>query len=104
MLYRHAHSKSGRKPGSKRQKKADARFERGIMLGKSNESDEFLIGTDESGIMTARTVRRLEQTKQLDRGLMHRFIGVPWDLTMGRRIHGGTTPRICAWSPRSTTT
>eukprot|EP00972_Heterocapsa_arctica_P005696 841196-Heterocapsa_arctica.AAC.2 len=77
VLFRHAHSKSGKKPGGERQQKADARFDRGIFLGRSIETDEFIIGTKEYGTLTARTVKRLEPSKQLDKELMLSMIGVP---------------------------
>ena len=86
VLFRHARSKSGRKPLGKRQQKADARFDRGIFLGKSEETDGYIIGAKEYGVLTARTAKRLEPSKQHDREMMARIIGVPWDKSMGKSV------------------
>ena len=83
ILFRHAWSKSGRKKASKKQMKGDARWDFGIFLGKDTESDEWLVGTRDLGVVTARTVRRVADTSVHDRELMLKFTGVPWNRSLG---------------------
>ena len=64
--------------------KADARFDRGIFLGKNVETDEHIIGAEDYGVVTARTVKRMEPSKQHDKGLLLRMCGVPWDKNLGK--------------------
>ena len=85
ILYRHSFSKSGRKPGNLRQMKADLRFDRGIFLGKTHESDEYIVGTADYGVLFVRAIKRLEPSRAADKTLMTTFAGVPWDKRMGRK-------------------
>ena len=56
-------SPSGRIRDGIRQGRADARFVRGIWLGKTTESDEHLFATD-TGVYTTRTVKRVTDTEE----------------------------------------
>ena len=94
VLYKVPFSQSRHRPGGK-QHKADARFLRGLFLGKSNENDEYYVATPDNGVLTARTVRRLEEARQCDRVLMKTVYGVPWSHKMGRPVRkepGATLP------------
>ena len=62
-LFRVAVSPSGRTRGGIREGRAEARFVRGIWLGKTTESDDHLFATD-SGVYTTRTVKRVPDTEQ----------------------------------------
>ena len=62
-LFRLAVSPSGRVRSEIRQGRADARFIRGIWLGKTTESDEHLLATD-TGVYISRTVKRVPDTEQ----------------------------------------
>ena len=58
-------------------RKADALSVRGIWLGHTDDSDEHIIMTPE-GVITARTIVRLEPDKRADRDLLMNCKGVPW--------------------------
>ena len=57
--------------------KADAKMVKGIYVGKHEESNEYLLLT-ENGLQRARTIRRMEPSKRADRELLSRVKGVPW--------------------------
>lgn len=99
VLWRQSFSKTGRKRGGKKAQKADVRFEFGIWLGKTFDSDEHLIGTKD-GVFSARTVRRLEASRRADRELLTAMKGLPWNREEGRPI--GRPPRVltAAAAPR----
>ena len=59
VLFRMPSSVIGRS-ASKRQLKGDFAWEKGMFLGKTLSSDEFLIGTKQ-GVHTCRTVKRLTE-------------------------------------------
>ena len=91
-VYRHAFSKAGRKPGA-HIKKADLRFDIGIFVGKSFESDEAVIMTSENGTVYARTVRRLEESRKHQLEVLLRVTGVPWHMKKGgksRQVQAST--------------
>ena len=58
-------SPSGKIRDGIRQGRADARFVRGVCLGKTTESDEHLFA-NEMGVYTTRTVKRVPDTEQKD--------------------------------------
>lgn len=84
LLFKVPHSSSGRKTGG-RQLKGDPVWERGVFLGKVNETDEFLVG-NAKGVHSARTVRRLEERMRWDPEAIMAVRGVPWnrETTIGR--------------------
>ena len=59
--------------------------QKGIFLGKMNETDEFLIGTPR-GVHSARSIRRLEMRLTWSSDLVKDLRGVPWnrETTIGR--------------------
>ena len=77
-LFRLAVSPSGRARNEIRQGRVDARFVRGIWLGKTADPDEHLFATD-TGVYTMRRVKRVPQTKQRRDELVKSFQGTPWD-------------------------
>ena len=58
VLFMEPRPKHRRLKGGRRHQKMDAAMEPGIWLGRSEESDEHLLGTPR-GVMRARTIRRL---------------------------------------------
>ena len=62
-LFRVAVSLSGKIRDGIRQGRADARFVRGVWLGKTTKSDEHLFAK-EMGVHTTRTVKRVPGTEQ----------------------------------------
>eukprot|EP00435_Cladocopium_sp_Y103_P069541 s1590_g33.t1 len=68
-----------------RQLKGDSSWERGVFLGKVNESDEFLVG-NAKGVHSVRTVRRLEEKLRWNTKAITTMRGVPWnrETTIGR--------------------
>ena len=62
-LYRVTVSPSGKSRDGVRQGCADARFVRGIWVGKTTESDEHLFATD-TGVYTTRTVKRVPDSER----------------------------------------
>ena len=75
-LFKMPASASGRS-ASKRQLKGDFSWEKGMFLGKTLSSDEFLIGTKQ-GIHTCRTVKRLVAEMRNPKEWINEVIGVPW--------------------------
>ena len=82
-LFRVAVSPSGKIRGRVRQGRADARFVRGIWLGKTTESDEHLFA-NELGVYTTRTVKRVPDSEQKRADLVRSLQGTPWDRLAGR--------------------
>ena len=74
--------KHRRLKGGRRAQKMDAAMEPGIWLGRTEESDEHLVGTPR-GVLRARTVRRMIPDSRWDAELFFEFRGLPWDLTAG---------------------
>ena len=74
--------KHRRLKGGRRHQKMDAAMEPGIWLGRSEESDEHLLGTPR-GVMRARTIRRLVPENRWDAQAFLEFRGVPWDVNSG---------------------
>eukprot|EP00959_Pyramimonas_sp_CCMP1952_P150625 3152329-Pyramimonas_sp.AAC.1 len=64
-MFKHPMSSSGHVTGGRRNRKSKSMWEKGIFLGKTYESDEFLMGTS-SGVHLVRTVRRLPEEDQSD--------------------------------------
>eukprot|EP00972_Heterocapsa_arctica_P044432 6559563-Heterocapsa_arctica.AAC.1 len=56
------------------------------------------MGTKEYGTLTARTVKRMEPSKQLDKERMLSMIGVPWDKRMGKSVRR-LVPEGLPWQP-----
>ena len=77
-MFRTPISKTGAVQGRKRQLKGDSLWRKGIFLGKSTGTNEFLFGT-EDGVYTARSVRRLPPAGRSSKELMDKFVGLPWD-------------------------
>ncbi|CAK0896486.1 unnamed protein product, partial [Prorocentrum cordatum] len=77
-LFKLSVTATGKLRGGVRQGRVDARFERGIWLGKTIESDEHLFGTSE-GVFTARTVKRVPVLEQNRADLIKAIKGTPWD-------------------------
>ena len=78
VLFKMPASASGRKTQGGRQLKGDFSWEKGVFLGKTNESDEFLLGT-RRGVHTARTVKRLREELRISEELVAEMKGVPWN-------------------------
>ena len=83
-LFRMAVPPCGRVRSEIRQDRADARFVRGMWLGKTAESDEHLFATD-SGVYTTRTVTRVPDTEPRRADLVNSLQGTLWDRLAGRR-------------------
>eukprot|EP00971_Amphidinium_carterae_P345847 6487010-Amphidinium_carterae.1 len=75
-LFRYAFPKSGKVKHLKIGK-ADLRFRKGLFVGKSYESDEFLFLT-EAGCFASRTLKRLPKEAQTDVTLAGCVLGLPW--------------------------
>ena len=82
-LFPLAVSPCGKVRSEVRQGRADARFVRGICLGKTLDSDEHLFGTDES-VFTTRTVQRVPDSEQRRGDLVKHCQGTPWDRLASR--------------------
>ena len=86
ILHRVPHSAAGRRDAHREKMKADYKFEKGISLEKGHKSNEFMIGTEE-GVVTARTVRRMEVSLQANRELLGAMAGVTWNRRLKQRCH-----------------
>ncbi|CAK0836500.1 unnamed protein product, partial [Prorocentrum cordatum] len=82
-MFKHPMSSSGRMAGGRRSRKSKPTWEKGVFLGKTYESDEFLMGTS-SGVHFVRTARRLPEEDQCDLELVAKVVGVPWDRGIGQ--------------------
>ena len=82
-LFRLAVSPSGRVRSEIRQGRADARFVRGMWVGKT--IDEHLLATD-GGVYTTRSVKRVADTEQRRADLVKSCQGTPWDRLAGRSV------------------
>ena len=71
-----------RKRGGQRHQKMDAVMNRGIWLGRAEESDKHLVATT-AGVYRCRTIRRLLPDQRSDKELLVGLKGVPWDLSAG---------------------
>ena len=71
-----------RKRGGQRHQKMDAIMERGIWLGRAEESDEHLVSTT-AGVYRCRAIRRLLPDQRSDKELLVGLKGVPWDMSAG---------------------
>ena len=80
VLFMEPRPKHRRLKGGRRAQKMGAAMEPGIWLGRTEESDEHLVGTAR-GVLRARTVRRMTPDKRWDSELFFGFRGVPWDVT-----------------------
>eukprot|EP00971_Amphidinium_carterae_P350150 6491406-Amphidinium_carterae.1 len=82
ILVRHPVTGTGRVNSMRRSRKADTLWCRGIWLGRTESSSEHLVGVaggeGHSGIISARTVRRLVKDKRVDRELFTTLTGAPW--------------------------
>ena len=58
--------------------KGETTWIRGIFLGRSISSNEYLVGT-EDGVITGRSLRRLPPSRRHDKELLEKMVGVPWD-------------------------
>ena len=82
-LFRVAVSPSGEIRNGVRQGRANARFVRGMWLGKTTESNEHLFA-NEWGVYTTRTVKRVPDSEQKRAELVRSLQGTPWDRLAGR--------------------
>ena len=82
VLFRSAVSQSGRLLRNKRQYSGDPLWHRGIYLGRTEDSHEHLIGTDQ-GCIRCRSVRRLHGLSQHDKTLLNNLAGTPWNPILG---------------------
>ncbi|CAK0850526.1 unnamed protein product, partial [Prorocentrum cordatum] len=82
-MFKHPMSSSGHMTGGRRSRKSKSMWEKGVFLGKTYESDEFLMGTS-NGVHLVRTVRRLPEEDQCDPELVAKIVGVPWDRGIGQ--------------------
>ena len=82
VLFMEPRPKHRRLKGGRRHQKMDAAMEPGIWLGRSEESDEHLLGTLR-GVMRARTIRRLVPENRWDAQAFLEFRGVPWNVNSG---------------------
>ena len=79
VLFREPRPDHNRLSQGRRQRKGEPQFERGIWLGRSDESDEHYVGCSR-GVFRARSVRRLEPAKQHDLALLASLIGSTSDM------------------------
>ena len=86
MLFMEPRPKHRRLRGGHRSQKMDAAMEPGVWLGRSEESDEHLVGTPR-GVIRARTVRRLIPDKRWNAEVFLGFRGLPWD------VYAGSVPK-----------
>ena len=68
--------------GEGRLTKADTPWDRGLWLGRTEGTDEHIIG-DEHGVYMTRSIRRLNDSDQYMKELILKMKGLPWDLTGG---------------------
>eukprot|EP00971_Amphidinium_carterae_P226972 4501933-Amphidinium_carterae.1 len=86
VMARQPVSPSGKIHGNRRYKKADTLWLKGLWLGRTEQTAEHIVAVvDESlpegkqaGVITVRTIRRLEKEKQADTVLLERMQGAPW--------------------------
>ena len=86
VLFKTPMSKARRAHGRNVITKGETAWAKGIYLGRSVTSNEYLLGTPD-GTVSARSVRRFaDSAKTHDRDLLEAMIGVPWDqgTTIGR--------------------
>ena len=77
VLFKMPSSAAGR-TSQKRMLKGDFSWEKGMFVGKSNDSDEYLLAT-KKGVHTARTVRRLREELRNPKEMIEDIKGVPWN-------------------------
>ena len=65
-----------------RQRRGDPAWERGIWLGRVEDSEEHLVAT-EAGVWKARSLRRLEPERAHDARLLLAVRGLPWNMERG---------------------
>ena len=82
-MFKHPVSSTSHMTGGRRARKSKSLWEKGIFLGKTYESDEFLMGTS-LGVHLVRTIRRLPVEDQADKDLLSTIVGVPWDRKIGQ--------------------
>ena len=68
--------------GGKRWHKGDAVFVKGVWVGRSETSDEHIVLTPGSRVLS-RTIRRVEPSRRHDAGFLGKVRGVPWDAEDG---------------------
>ena len=95
-LFRVAVSPGGKIRDGIRQGRADARFVRGVWLGKTTESDQHVFA-NELGVYTTRTVRRVPDTEQKRADLVKGLQGTPRNWLAGR-----AAGRPCKTAPDAT--
>ena len=77
-VFRHSFSQTGRFLRGAKVGKADNRFQKGIFVGKTYETNEYLFVT-ENGVYHSRAVKRLPPDQQVDIEMLTLGKGVPWD-------------------------
>eukprot|EP00434_Breviolum_minutum_P036168 symbB.v1.2.032038.t1/scaffold3793.1/size50245/2 len=85
IMFKMPSSHVGRRTEGQRQLKGDFSWEKAVFLGKTLESDEYLVGTRQ-GVHTTRTVRRMREDLRKSREAVENMKGVPWNMltTIGR--------------------
>eukprot|EP00971_Amphidinium_carterae_P352935 6492776-Amphidinium_carterae.1 len=98
LMFQHPQSQTGMLTKHIRRAKAEALWERGVFLGKTEKSDEFLVGTA-GGLFKVRSVRRLVESRQWDGVMAKGLISFPWapnwgvpgiGRIAGRHVEAGT--------------
>ena len=107
VLFKMPSSHTGRRTQGQRQLKGDFSWEKAVFLGKTLESDEFLVETSQ-GIHTARTVRRMRDDLRRSREAVENMRGVPWNMltTIGRprKVLFDDGGRVVPATPKPATT
>eukprot|EP00971_Amphidinium_carterae_P241184 4788299-Amphidinium_carterae.1 len=86
IMARQPVSPSGKIHGNRRYRKADTLWLKGIWLGRTEQTAEHIVAVidhglpegERAGVITVRTVRRLEKEKQSDKSLLAGMQGAPW--------------------------
>ena len=94
VLARLPRAKGNRRAKGKTLHKGDIGFARGMWLGKTNESDEHIVGLENGMVVTTRTIKRLPPTRRWDRTLVAELRCMPWD-----RINIDTSARMAPTAP-----
>eukprot|EP00971_Amphidinium_carterae_P032112 632282-Amphidinium_carterae.4 len=79
-------SPSGRLHSNKRYKKADSLWLKGVWLGRTEQTAEHIVAVvdpqlpagEQAGVITCRTIRRMEVSKKADKELLMQMQGAPW--------------------------
>ena len=87
-LFRVAVSPSGEIRNGVRQGRADARFVRGMWLGKDQRTPMNILSRTSLGVYTTRTAKQVPDSEQKRADLVRSLQGTPWDRLAGRLAGG----------------